>query len=114
MMDGAENPVTIRDFDSTARAAFTSAFAREPEFLATAPSRVELLGNHTDYNGGLVLAAAIDRFTAVAGRAMEDRAASVLAANFDGQRDAFSLATPVDPGQPGDWRRYVRGVCWAL
>ena len=36
------------------------------------PGRVELLGNHTDYNGGLVMAAAIDRFTVVAGRPSQD------------------------------------------
>ena len=102
------------DPKSAARSAFASAFKADPAALALAPSRVELLGNHTDYNGGLVLAAAIDRFTAVAGRGRDDREARVVAANFGGQQDAFSLAGDVDPGEPGHWRRYVRGVCWAL
>ncbi len=47
---------------SEARAAFTARFGGEPAVLGCAPGRVELLGNHTDYNGGLVMAAAIDRF----------------------------------------------------
>ncbi|MHC5544534.1 galactokinase family protein, partial [Singulisphaera rosea] len=47
---------------------FQAAFGGEPTAYAQAPARVELLGNHTDYNGGLVLAAAIDRVTVVVGR----------------------------------------------
>jgi galactokinase len=42
---------------------FRDAYAREPEFIARAPGRIEVIGNHTDYNGGTVLGAAIDRFT---------------------------------------------------
>ena len=53
-----------------ARAAFVASFGAAPGVLSRAPGRVELLGNHTDYNGGLVLAAAIDRLTVVAGRAV--------------------------------------------
>jgi galactokinase len=42
---------------------FRTAFGREPEFIARAPGRIEVIGNHTDYNGGTVLGAAIDRST---------------------------------------------------
>ncbi len=45
---------------------FCDAYGREPEFIARAPGRIEVIGNHTDYNGGTVLGAAIDRFTWVA------------------------------------------------
>ncbi len=41
--------------------AFRSAYARDPEVIARAPGRIEFIGNHTDYNGGPVLGAAIDR-----------------------------------------------------
>ena len=51
-----------------ATAAFTARFGGEPAVMASAPGRVELLGNHTDYNGGLVIAAAIDRRTVFVGR----------------------------------------------
>jgi galactokinase len=42
---------------------FRAAYSREPEIIARAPGRIEVIGNHTDYNGGTVLGAAIDRCT---------------------------------------------------
>ncbi len=79
---------------------------------ACAPGRVELLGNHTDYNGGLVIAAAIDRDTVVVGRRSPGREARFASANF-GEADAFSLDAIERPEQ-GSWTRYTRGVCWAM
>jgi galactokinase len=92
--------------------AFRRNFGGPPAVVSRAPGRVELLGNHTDYNGGLVLAAAIDRFTLVAGRAEEGRVATVRAENFDAT-DRFDLDA-IEPGHEGAWGRYVRGVAWAL
>src|SRR5262249_33608121 len=92
--------------------AFVEAFGAEPTVLARAPSRVELLGNHTDYNGGLVLSVAIDRFTVVAGRPRAGTRARVRSVNFD-QSDEFDLAS-AERGEAGSWVRYVRGVAWAL
>lgn len=98
--------------DEQARAAFTEAFGAEPTVLARAPSRVELLGNHTDYNGGLVLSVAIDRFTAVAGRPHAGGLARVRSVHFD-QSDEFNVAS-AERAEAGSWVRYVRGVVWAL
>ena len=100
------------DLLSRARSTFADRFGGEPMAIGRAPGRVELLGNHTDYNGGLVIAAAIDRRTVVAGRRVPGHCARVASANF-GKDDAFSL---VDIGRPeaGAWARYTRGVCWAL
>jgi galactokinase len=95
-----------------ARAAFAARFGCDPAFLGCAPGRVELLGNHTDYNGGLVMAAAIDRFTAVVGRRTPGRRATVESVSFH-QSDSFSLDA-IDRTEEGAWTRYVRGVCWAL
>src|SRR3954447_23378443 len=93
---------------------FSETFGATPAFLGRAPGRVELLGNHTDYNGGLVLAAAIDRFTAVAGREVTGRGARFRSVNF-GEEVGFDLGPgPIPPGEPGTWGRYVRGVAWAL
>ena len=55
------------------RAAFAQRFERPPVHVARAPGRLELLGNHTDYNDGLVLAAAIDRELAIAIAPRTDR-----------------------------------------
>lgn len=54
---------------------FRAAFGRSPEVLARAPGRIEVIGNHTDYNGGTVLGASIDRgvWVALAQRADEQR-----------------------------------------
>ena len=95
-----------------ARAAFAARFGGEPAVAGCAPGRVELLGNHTDYNGGLVMAAAIDRSTMVVGRRRRGTEASVSSVNF-GQTDDFSL-NAIDRTEAGAWSRYVRGVCWAL
>lgn len=105
----------IESTEESARAAFVAAFGFEPSAFAHAPSRVELLGNHTDYNGGLVLAAAIDRFTTVVGRPNSDRQARVVAANFGMERDSFGFDDLTHDGEkPEGWRRYVRGVTWAM
>jgi galactokinase len=105
-------PASWQALSVRARTAFTARFGGEPTALACAPGRVELLGNHTDYNGGLVMAAAVDRTTVVAGRRMAGRQASVFSINF-GQDDAYSL-DEIERTEAGAWTRYVRGVCWAL
>src|SRR5262245_13854352 len=95
-----------------ARSAFADRFGGEPAAMGWAPGRVELLGNHTDYNGGLVISAAIDRSTIVVGRRAEGLEARFESLNF-GQGDAFPLDA-IEPTESGTWARYTRGVCWAL
>ncbi|HET7024723.1 MAG TPA: galactokinase [Gemmatimonadales bacterium] len=82
-------------------------FRGAPRAAASAPGRVNLLGEHTDYNGGPVLPMAIDRRTVVvAGRARRFDAASAR----DGVVDGF------DPDRPmrGEWTDYLAGVVRAL
>ena len=105
--------MTLSQVEEQAVSAFAGVFGAGPGLvLARAPGRVELLGNHTDYNGGLVLAAAVDRFTAVAGRATPGGLARFRSVNF-GADDAFDPSA-IEPGPEGTWGRYVRGVSWAL
>jgi galactokinase len=106
MAGTSENPLQL------ATAAFTVRFGGEPAVMASAPGRVELLGNHTDYNGGLVIAAAIDRRTAFVGRRTSGRQAKVASVQFN-DLDTFSL-DQIERSEAGAWTRYVRGVCWAL
>jgi galactokinase len=73
---------------------------------------VELLGNHTDYNGGLVMAAAIDRFTVVAGRPSPSRSSRAYAVNFN--RLASFEIDDLQRDETGDWVNYVKGVAWAI
>jgi galactokinase len=87
--------------------AFAERFGGAPDLVAQAPGRVNLIGEHTDYNDGFVLPLAIDRGTVVAARLKGDDI-RVYAADFD-QEDRFTFAERLD-APPGDWRNYVRGV----
>ena len=93
--------------------AFRATFGRAPEIIARAPGRIEFIGNHTDYNGGTVLGAAIDRGVWVA-----------LAKRADGQRRFASDQREGVVALSGDglarqagaqsWVNYPLGVLAAL
>lgn len=104
--------MTPAELEAVASKVFTEQYGARPGFAAVAPGRVELLGNHTDYNGGLVLAAAIDRFTVVVGSPRDGREGRVYAANFAGSHQ-FPLHE-ITRGEVGTWPNYVKGVVWAL
>ncbi len=90
--------------------AFAHTFGRGPELIAEAPGRVNLIGEHTDYNEGFVLPVAIDRTVAVAAARRHDGAVRVHSLDY-GECDEFRLGTI---GRADGWRNYVRGVAWAL
>ncbi|HEX6939461.1 MAG TPA: galactokinase [Longimicrobiales bacterium] len=94
-----------------ARTAFRAAFGGEPDVLARAPGRVNLIGEHVDYNGGCVLPVAIDRDVVVAARRRPDRRILAVAADLRGE-DAFALDGLTEAG--AGWARYVRGVAALL
>jgi galactokinase len=115
------------DIRSRTIAAFRQQFGEEPDFVARAPGRVNLLGEHVDYNDGFVLPVAIDRATYVAVRAsgtsQTPRAkprgsASLLAldlgeaTSFDPQSVAEKKTTDGAP-LPG-WGLYPAGMLWSL
>lgn len=93
---------------ATARSAFVAHFGRDPQGIAFAPGRVNLIGDHVDYQDGLVLPMPVREGTAVARRARDDGQVRVLAKDM-GAEDAFAVAAPDKPSQP-DWRSYVRGM----
>ena len=92
------------------RALLASAFGAEPSVVSSAPGRVNLIGEHTDYNGGEVLPIAIARRTYVALRpngGRRWRAASATQSET-GEFDA------VEPARSGEWWDYVAGVVATL
>ncbi|MEO7027122.1 MAG: galactokinase, partial [Caulobacteraceae bacterium] len=90
--------------------AFADAFGGAPDLVAQAPGRVNLIGEHTDYNDGFVLPCAIDRGTLVAARSRGDAKVTIVADDYAGERDGFSLARPIEPRPDGGWTNYVRGM----
>ena len=93
------------------QAEFRQRFGAEPAFLARAPGRVNLIGDHTDYNDGFVLPMAIDREVWLAVRARDDRRVFVHSIDFD--EDA-TFALDDGSARRGGWVEYLRGVAWAL
>jgi galactokinase len=94
---------------------FDTTFGGAPTAIARAPGRVNLIGEHTDYNDGFVLPCAIDFGTLVAARARGDRQVRVLALDQGEALDEFSLDAPITPrGEDAAWANYVRGMVQAL
>ncbi len=83
-------------------------YGSSPEFTATAPGRVNLIGEHTDYTGGFVLPAAINREVVIAAGKTHDRIISGYSLDFDSE--ASAVAGHYDPEHPMGWFRYVLGV----
>jgi galactokinase len=94
----------------TAHAAFERAFGRAPERFVQAPGRVNLIGEHTDYNDGFVLPCAIDRGTVIAAAPRDDARVRVVAADWQHEVDEFALDAPIEPRPDARWPNYVRGV----
>ena len=90
--------------------AFEARFGGLPEVVASAPGRVNLIGEHTDYSEGWVMPAAIDRRTWIAARRVPG--ASRIHSLERGDARSFE-ASDVRPGI-ADWGAYVAGAAWAL
>ena len=91
---------------------FRTTYRSEPAGLWSAPGRVNLIGEHTDYNDGFVLPFAIGARTRVAAAPREDGILRMRSA----QQPAGDLAVPLAdlaPGTPEGWGSYVAGVVWA-
>lgn len=96
--------------NQVATLAFQAAFGYAPSHLVQAPGRVNLIGEHTDYNDGFVLPCAINFGTVIAAHARPDPVVRVVAADYSGQIDEFRLDQPILPLVDGAWPNYVRGV----
>ncbi len=93
---------------------FTDMFGTTPDFIVRAPGRVNLIGEHTDYNDGFVFPAAIDRDVRIAGSFRNDRQVRSFALNFN-QSSTF----PVDGVKVATegrerWSNYLRAMAWVF
>jgi galactokinase len=83
-----------------------------PQILASAPGRINLIGEHTDYNNGYVLPAAIHLKNYFLASRRQDNLVHVWAENFQ-QEDTFSL-DQFGPSGQNRWTNYIRGIFWVL
>lgn len=94
----------MRQIEQRAVQAYRDRFGGQPAVIASAPGRINLIGEHTDYNGGFVLPCAVDRRVAVAVR---PEGAALYSADFGEERS-------LGGEREGRWADYPRGVVWAL
>jgi galactokinase len=90
---------------------FTKRFGQPPRWVVRAPGRVNLIGEHTDYNDGFVLPLAIDRAVWIALRPRDDRRVAVYSVDYNEARE-FSLDDLKH--EKAGWIEYLKGTAWSL
>jgi galactokinase len=104
--------------DRLARQTFATSFDAEPTAVWSAPGRVNLIGEHTDYNGGLCVPAPLPHRTYVAGAPRTDRVLRIASAEgreFAGPGEVFEIAIDdLTPDACDGWPAFVAGVVWSL
>jgi len=93
------------------RALFNAHYGQDPDLIALAPGRVNLIGEHTDYNDGFVFPAAIDRGLYLAAKVTEGP--SQMASRQIAGGESFDAGS-VLPGSLQSWSKYPAGMAWAL
>lgn len=89
---------------------FIQTFGDAPTRYFQAPGRVNLIGEHTDYNDGFVLPCAIDYQTLVAVTPRDDMTVKVVAVDYSNEQDEFFLDSEIEAHSTQLWSNYVRGV----
>src|SRR5262245_24311201 len=90
---------------------FQKRFGTAPSAIVRAPGRVNLIGEHTDYNDGFVLPMAINRATYIALHPRDDE--QVVAHSLDFNQTAQFSVSNFENEQAG-WSEYIKGVTWVL
>lgn len=90
--------------------AFMTSFGSQPEIYVQAPGRVNIIGEHTDYNDGFVLPCAIEYQTMIAAKKRVDRLVRLVAVDYDNDSDQFNLDEEIEFLPNKMWANYIRGV----
>ncbi|WP_318447556.1 galactokinase [Photobacterium leiognathi] len=104
----------MSDLISNVKHAFTAVLGYQPSHLIQAPGRVNLIGEHTDYNDGFVLPCAINYQTVVAAAPRTDNIIRVVSVDYDNATDEFDLTQSIEFQQDKMWANYIRGVVKCL
>ncbi len=102
----------MADTDLVARTvgAFRTAYGKAPDVVAFAPGRVNLIGEHTDYNDGFALPCALSFGTAVALARRNDNRIDAQAADLDSPPANFALNGSIARLEEGHWENHLRGI----
>jgi galactokinase len=104
--------MTLSNLGGLTAAQFAKAYGHPPQWVAAAPGRVNVIGEHTDYNDGFVLPMAIERYTVIAAAPSEGGAprARLRSTGNKGEPAVVDLTKPVQPFPKGAWANYPAGV----
>ncbi len=102
----------LQEIAQDAARKFQERYGRPPRWIVAAPGRVNLIGEHTDYNDGFVFPMAIERYTVIAADRPRPGAPDQVTWHCarTNQSAAFPLSRPVPKGEPKHWTNYIRGV----
>ena len=100
----------LQDLATFVATEFQKIYGRPPRWIAAAPGRVNVIGEHTDYNDGFVLPMAIEFYSVMAAdRPLDGRKVITLRSTLEAEVATIDLSQPVVPGAP-KWGNYPRGV----
>src|SRR5277367_5321694 len=103
--------MTLKQLTAFVTEQFSGAYGRAPRWIAAAPGRVNVIGEHTDYNDGFVLPMAIERYTVIAAAPAAKGASQIqLRSTINGQPAIIDLSQPMRPFPRGAWANYPAGV----
>ena len=94
--------------------AFNSVLSYAPTHIVQAPGRVNLIGEHTDYNDGFVLPCAINYQTVVAAAKRDDNIVRVVSVDYGNETDEFDITQEISFQENKMWANYIRGVVKCL
>jgi len=103
--------MTLRELGDYTAQQFARTYGRQPRWIAAAPGRVNVIGEHTDYNDGFVLPMAIDRYTVIAAAPAANAPTRIqLRSTTEDDAATLDLSQPVKPAPKGTWSNYPAGV----
>src|ERR1039458_5006342 len=103
--------MTLNELSRHTAEQFTKTYGRPPRWIAAAPGRVNVIGEHTDYNDGFVLPMAIDRYTVIAAAPSNNGATKIqLRSTLGDGAISLDLTQPLKPAAKGAWSNYPVGV----
>ncbi|MEX0333788.1 galactokinase [Vibrio tubiashii] len=100
----------MSDLIQNVKTSFQQALGYAPSHIIQAPGRVNLIGEHTDYNDGFVLPCAIDYQTVVAAAKRDDNIVRVVSVDYGNELDEFDISQEITFQQDKMWSNYIRGV----